>query len=45
MQQANRNRVFHEFRNGATRHLVTSDLFTRGKILVYCLVVGRRIVV
>ena len=24
MQQANRNRVFHEFRNGATRHLVTS---------------------
>jgi ATP-dependent RNA helicase DDX6/DHH1 len=30
MQQANRNRVFHEFRNGATRHLVTSDLFTRG---------------
>jgi len=30
MQQANRNRVFHESRNGATRHLVTSDLFTRG---------------
>mmetsp|Transcript_10373 Transcript_10373/g.15407 ORF Transcript_10373/g.15407 Transcript_10373/m.15407 type:complete len:412 (-) Transcript_10373:451-1686(-) len=30
MQQHNRNRVFHEFRNGATRHLVTSDLFTRG---------------
>merc|ERR1719223_451538 len=30
MQQANRNRVFHEFRNGGTRHLVTSDLFTRG---------------
>jgi len=30
MQQANRNRVFHEFRQGATRHLVTSDLFTRG---------------
>jgi ATP-dependent RNA helicase DDX6/DHH1 len=30
MQQANRNRVFHEFRNGATRHLVSSDLFTRG---------------
>ena len=24
MQQNNRNRVFHEFRNGATRHLVTS---------------------
>jgi ATP-dependent RNA helicase DDX6/DHH1 len=30
MMQADRNRVFHEFRNGATRHLVTSDLFTRG---------------
>lgn len=27
---ADRNRVFHEFRNGATRHLVCSDLFTRG---------------
>lgn len=30
MRQADRNRVFHEFRNGATRHLVSSDLFTRG---------------
>lgn len=30
MLQAHRNRVFHEFRNGATRHLVCSDLFTRG---------------
>jgi ATP-dependent RNA helicase DDX6/DHH1 len=30
MEQADRNRVFHEFRNGATRHLVSSDLFTRG---------------
>jgi ATP-dependent RNA helicase DDX6/DHH1 len=30
MQQSHRNRVFHEFRNGATRHLVCSDLFTRG---------------
>merc|ERR1719230_772158 len=30
MQQSNRNRVFHEFRNGATRHLVSTDLFTRG---------------
>lgn len=30
MQQAHRNRVFHEFRNGSTRHLVSSDLFTRG---------------
>mmetsp|Transcript_198 Transcript_198/g.475 ORF Transcript_198/g.475 Transcript_198/m.475 type:complete len:361 (+) Transcript_198:328-1410(+) len=27
MQQANRNRVFHEFRNGATRHLVTSGAY------------------
>lgn len=24
MQQSHRNRVFHEFRNGATRHLVSS---------------------
>lgn len=30
MKQTDRNRVFHEFRNGATRHLVCSDLFTRG---------------
>jgi ATP-dependent RNA helicase DDX6/DHH1 len=30
MQQHDRNNVFHEFRQGATRHLVTSDLFTRG---------------
>ena len=30
MMQTHRNRVFHEFRNGATRHLVSSDLFTRG---------------
>jgi ATP-dependent RNA helicase DDX6/DHH1 len=30
MKQADRNKVFHEFRNGATRHLVCSDLFTRG---------------
>mmetsp|Transcript_10196 Transcript_10196/g.34729 ORF Transcript_10196/g.34729 Transcript_10196/m.34729 type:complete len:440 (+) Transcript_10196:138-1457(+) len=30
MRQQHRNRVFHEFRNGATRHLVCSDLFTRG---------------
>eukprot|EP00605_Chrysophyceae_sp_TOSAG23-4_P000285 GSChrysophyteH1.ASY1.ANO1.330.1 assembled CDS len=29
MKQADRNRVFHEFRNGATRHLVCSDLFTQ----------------
>jgi len=30
MTQQDRNRVFHEFRNGATRHLVTSDLVARG---------------
>ena len=30
MRQQDRNRVFHEFRNGSTRHLVCSDLFTRG---------------
>ena len=30
LDQADRNRVFHEFRNAGTRHLVSSDLFTRG---------------
>jgi ATP-dependent RNA helicase DDX6/DHH1 len=30
MLQANRNRVFHDFRNGACRNLVCSDLLTRG---------------
>lgn len=30
MDQADRNRVFHEFRSGSVRHLVCSDLFTRG---------------
>ena len=30
MDQADRNRVFHEFRRGGLRHLVSSDLFTRG---------------
>ena len=30
MQQNNRNRVFHDFRNGACRNLVCSDLLTRG---------------
>jgi len=30
MQQQHRNRVFHDFRNGACRCLVTSDLFCRG---------------
>jgi len=30
MLQSHRNKVFHEFRSGTTRHLVSSDLFTRG---------------
>jgi len=30
MQQAHRNRVFHDFRAGHCRNLVCSDLFTRG---------------
>eukprot|EP00967_Tisochrysis_lutea_P085603 scaffold120274_cov33-Tisochrysis_lutea.AAC.4 len=30
MIQQHRNRVFHDFRNGACRNLVSSDLFTRG---------------
>jgi ATP-dependent RNA helicase DDX6/DHH1 len=30
MQQPHRNRVFHDFRNGACRNLVSSDLITRG---------------
>lgn len=30
MLQAHRNRVFHDFRNGKVRNLVSSDLFTRG---------------
>jgi ATP-dependent RNA helicase DDX6/DHH1 len=30
MQQSQRNRVFHDFRTGACRNLVSSDLFTRG---------------
>lgn len=30
MLQTHRNRVFHEFRNGAVRNLVCSDLLTRG---------------
>lgn len=28
--QSHRNRVFHDFRNGNCRNLVSSDLFTRG---------------
>jgi superfamily II DNA/RNA helicase len=30
MPQSHRNRVFHDFRNGHCRNLVSSDLFTRG---------------
>jgi len=30
MKQEHRNRVFHDFRNGLCRNLVTSDLCTRG---------------
>jgi ATP-dependent RNA helicase DDX6/DHH1 len=30
MAQPNRNRVFHDFRNGVCRNLVCSDLLTRG---------------
>ncbi|KAJ8902247.1 hypothetical protein NDN08_006654 [Rhodosorus marinus] len=30
MPQHHRNRVFHDFRSGACRNLVSSDLFTRG---------------
>jgi len=30
MMQSHRNRVFHDFRQGACRCLVSSDLFTRG---------------
>lgn len=30
MRQDHRNRIFHDFRNGACRNLVCSDLFTRG---------------
>merc|ERR1712025_1517082 len=30
MLQSHRNRVFHDFRQGACRNLVSSDLFTRG---------------
>lgn len=30
MHQDHRNRVFHDFRKGNCRHLVCSDLFTRG---------------
>jgi ATP-dependent RNA helicase DDX6/DHH1 len=30
MDQNDRNKVFHNFRRGGTRHLVSTDLFTRG---------------
>lgn len=30
VSQSHRNRVFHDFRNGSCRNLVSSDLFTRG---------------
>jgi len=30
MPQQQRNKVFHDFRNGSYRNLVSSDLFTRG---------------
>ena len=30
MKQDHRNRVFHDFRQGVCRNLVSSDLFTRG---------------
>jgi ATP-dependent RNA helicase DDX6/DHH1 len=30
MDQNDRNRVYHDFKNRACRHLVSSDLFTRG---------------
>lgn len=30
MKQHDRNKVFHDFKNGETRCLVSSDLFTRG---------------
>jgi ATP-dependent RNA helicase DDX6/DHH1 len=36
MLQAHRNRVFHDFRNGLCRNLVSSDLFTRGIDIQVC---------
>ena len=43
MQQANRNRVFHEFRNGATRHLVTSGESVRTQRVRYVFVLLDRL--
>lgn len=39
MQQSHRNRVFHEFRNGATRHLVSSGEFFVVVVSLFSLVV------
>lgn len=39
MRQDDRNRVFHDFRNGACRNLVCSDLITRGIDIPTCNVV------
>lgn len=36
MQQSHRNRVFHEFRNGATRHLVSSGEICHPVLLLGC---------
>ena len=36
MLQSHRNRVFHDFRNGNCRNLVSSDLFTRGIDIQVC---------
>ena len=30
MQQSDRNRIYHDFKSGETRCLVSTDLFTRG---------------
>lgn len=30
MKQSDRNKVFHDFKNGETRCLVSSDIFARG---------------
>jgi ATP-dependent RNA helicase DDX6/DHH1 len=36
MLQSHRNRVFHDFRAGNCRNLVSSDLFTRGIDIQVC---------
>lgn len=40
MLQSHRNRVFHDFRNGSCRNLVSSDLFTRGIDIQVSFVLG-----